>query len=228
MIRLGNILRADFARSEAALALPALRASFGPAHHAMFDFEAMSRLLSHNGPRGGLSERRRQRVQEALVALRTQRFFPHAGDDAAYRFEFATVDSALAAFREAHARSTLLHQREPSNGQRLFDLAQAEYWIGFVALEQGRLDDAGTWFRRYRDSGQQLAALDLGNFAWQRELSYGYHNLAVLEDARGRYAEAEEQMLAELELYRAWVAQRPDDRLLRSEMSDVASRGSAA
>ena len=103
VIRLGNILRADYARSEAALAQPALRASFGPAHHAMFDFEAMSRLLSHNGPRGGLSERRRERVQEALVALRTQRFFPraaHAGDGAAYRFEFATVDSALAAFRE--------------------------------------------------------------------------------------------------------------------------------
>jgi hypothetical protein len=139
------------------------------------------------------------------------------------RFSEGNHDAALAAFREAHARSTLLHQREPSNGQRLFDLAQAEYWIGFVALEQGRLDDAGTWFRRYRDSGQQLAALDLGNFAWQRELSYGYHNLAVLEDARGRYAEAEEQMLAELELYRAWVAQRPDDRLLRSEMSDAAS-----
>jgi len=77
--------------------------------------------------------------------------------------------------------------------------------------------------RRYLDSGRRLAALDPGNFAWQRELGYGYHNLAVLEDAAGRYAEAERQMLAELELYRAWVVQRPDDRLLRSEMSDVAS-----
>lgn len=139
------------------------------------------------------------------------------------RFSEGNHDAALAAFREAHARSTLLHQRDPSNGQRLFDLAQAEYWIGFVAFEQGRLEETGTWFGRYRDSGQRLAALDPGNFAWQRELSYGYHNLAVLEDARGRYAEAEQQMLAELELYRAWVAQRPDDSLLRSEMSDVVS-----
>ena len=52
---------------------------------------------------------------------------------------------------------------------------------------------------------QRLAALDPGNFAWQRELAYGYHNIAVLEDARGRYAEAEQQMLAELALYRAWA-----------------------
>ncbi len=139
------------------------------------------------------------------------------------RFNEGNHDAALAAFREAHARSTLLHQRDPSNGQRLFDLAQAEYWIGFIALEQGNLDEAGSWFRRYRDSGGRLAALDPTNFAWQRELGYGLHNLAVLEDAAGRYAEAERQMLAELELYRSWVAQRPDDRLLRSEMSDVAS-----
>jgi tetratricopeptide (TPR) repeat protein len=77
--------------------------------------------------------------------------------------------------------------------------------------------------RRYLDSGRRLAALDPGNFAWQRELGYGYHNLAVLEDAAGRFAEAERQMLAELELYRGWALERPDDRLLRSEMSDVAS-----
>ncbi len=139
------------------------------------------------------------------------------------RFNEGNHDAALAAFRDAHARSTLLHQRDPADDQRLFDLAQSQYWIGVVALEQGRLDEAGTWMRRYLDSGRGLAALDPGNFAWQRELGYGHHNLAVLEDAVGRYAEAEQQMLAELELYRGWVVERPDDRLLRSEMSDVAS-----
>jgi hypothetical protein len=103
VIRLGNILRADFARSEAALTQPALQASFGSAHRGMFDFEAMSRLLSHNGPRGGLGGRRRQRVEEALAVLRTQRFFPRAGsadDGEVLGFEFATTDAALAAFRE--------------------------------------------------------------------------------------------------------------------------------
>ena len=51
VIRLENILRADFARSEAALAVPALQASFGSAHHGMFDFQAMSQLLSRGGRR---------------------------------------------------------------------------------------------------------------------------------------------------------------------------------
>ncbi len=101
VIRLGDILRADRARSQAALEQPALQACFGGAHHELFDFGAMSRLLSHGGPRGGLGERRRQRVEEALEALRAQRFFPsgeRAG--AVHGFEFDTAGAALAAFRE--------------------------------------------------------------------------------------------------------------------------------
>jgi ferredoxin len=100
-VRLGDILRADRARSHAALEQPALQASFGGAHHGLFDFGTMSRLLSSAGPRGGLGERRRRRVEEALEVLRTQRFFPGGGKDGgAFAFEFATADAALAAFRE--------------------------------------------------------------------------------------------------------------------------------
>jgi len=103
VIRLGDILRADYARSEAALTQPALEASFGAAHRGMFDFGAMSRLLSHTRPRGGLGERRSQRVKESLAVLREQRFFPLAGEatgSGAHEFEFASAGAALAAFRE--------------------------------------------------------------------------------------------------------------------------------
>ena len=103
VIRLGNILRADFVRSEAALAQPALQASFGSAHRSMFDFDAMSRLLSRSGPRGGLGAQRRRRVEEALSVLRAQRFFAGSGQPTAspvHAFEFETADAALAAFRE--------------------------------------------------------------------------------------------------------------------------------
>jgi tetratricopeptide (TPR) repeat protein len=105
-----------------------------------------------------------------------------------------------------------MHQRAPANGQRLFDLAQAEYWIGFVALEQGRYDESGVWFRKYRDSGIRLAAMDRKNFDWQREVAYGHQTLAVLDERRGRYAEAERAVREELALYRTWTAQRPMTR----------------
>lgn len=132
-------------------------------------------------------------------------------------------DAAMVAFREAHARSTALYQREPEKGQRLFDLAQAEYWIGFVALQQGRHDETGVWFRRYRDSAIKLAAMDRGNFAWQKEVAYGHQTLAALDESRGRYAEAERAMLAQLKLYRGWVKQQPAELELRFEAANVAS-----
>jgi tetratricopeptide (TPR) repeat protein len=132
-------------------------------------------------------------------------------------------DAALAAFREAHARSTMLFGRDPANGQRLFDLAQAEFWIGFVALRQGRHDEAGVWMHKYRDSAIRLAAMDADNFDWQREVAFGYQNLAVLDESLGRYAEAERSMRAQLDLYRDWVGDRPGDLEVRSEFANVAS-----
>ena len=131
------------------------------------------------------------------------------------RLEEGNHDEAMAAFRESHARSLQLHRRDPGNGQRLFDLAQAEYWIGDVALRQGRHEDAGEWLRRYRDSAIRLAALDPSNFDWQKEQAYGYHNLAVLDESLGRYVEAERAMSAQVGLYRQWLRERPQDLELR-------------
>ena len=106
VIRLGDILRADYMRSEQALQQPALKASFGSAHHGLFDFGAMSKVLQRVGPPGGLGERRRARVEQARSVLTAQRFFPSAGesDDKAgasgvHEFSFDSPAEALAAFR---------------------------------------------------------------------------------------------------------------------------------
>ena len=139
------------------------------------------------------------------------------------RLEEGNHGEAMAAFREAHARSTALLARAPGNGQRLFDLAQAEYWIGFVAWQQGRHDDAGVWLTRYRDSAIRLAAMDRGNFDWQKEVAYGHHNLAVLDDSLGRHVEAERAMREELALYRKWTQANPNDTSVRFEAANVAS-----
>jgi tetratricopeptide (TPR) repeat protein len=130
---------------------------------------------------------------------------------------------AMAAFREAHARSTALHERDPEDGQRLYDMAQAEYWIGFVALQQGRLEDTGIWFRRYRDSAIKLAAMDPNNFDWQQEVAHGHHNLAVLDERQGRYAEAVRGMGHVLQLRRAWSQARPRDTEVRQSVADTVS-----
>lgn len=130
---------------------------------------------------------------------------------------------AMTAFREAHARTTTLYQRAPKNGQRLFDLAQAEYWIGFVAWQQGRYDDAKIWLSKYRDSGIKLAAMDRRNFAWQKEPAYGYQTLAVLNQSIGNNDAAKKSMQAVRKLYVDWLKKYPDDLQLKYEDADNAS-----
>ncbi|MBP7370096.1 MAG: TIR domain-containing protein [Arenimonas sp.] len=130
---------------------------------------------------------------------------------------------AMKAFREAHARTTALYQRAPKNGQRLFDLAQAEYWIGFVAWQQGRYDEAGLWLTKYRDSGIKLAAMDRSNFAWQKEPAYGHQTLAVLNQSIGNNEVAKKSMQAVRKLYVDWLKKYPDDLQLNYEDADNAS-----
>ena len=139
------------------------------------------------------------------------------------RLDQGHADKAMVAFRDAHTRSSELYRRQPENGQRLFDLAQAEYWIGFVFWRQGRLDDAGTWLGRYRDSALRLAAMDRTNFAWQREVAYGEVNLGTLDLARGRDQQAERVFRTAYALYHGWTHAHPHDTGLRDEAANIAS-----
>lgn len=139
------------------------------------------------------------------------------------RLDQGHAGKAMLAFRDAHTRSSELYRRQPGNGQRLFDLAQAQYWIGFVFWRQGRLDDAETWLGRYRDSALRLAAMDRTNFAWQREVAYGEVNLGTLDLARGRDKQAERIFHAAYTLYQGWVSAHPHDTGLRDEAANIAS-----
>jgi tetratricopeptide (TPR) repeat protein len=139
------------------------------------------------------------------------------------RLNEGKYDQAMAAFREAYDRSSALFDRDPRNGQRLFDRAQSEYWIGLVQWNRGLFDDAQTWLTRYRDSALRLAAMDRSNFAWQQEVAYGQENLATVDLSRGRNREAEKAYLEELALYRQWMRQRPQDLALRESAANTIS-----
>jgi hypothetical protein len=107
VIRLDDILRADYMRSEQALQQPALKASFGVAHHDLFDFGVMAKVLKRAGHTGGLGDRRRARIEQAKAALLSQRFFAPiteldgmAEPKGFHAFSFDEPAAALAAFRE--------------------------------------------------------------------------------------------------------------------------------
>ncbi len=115
VMKLSDILSADFIRSKEGLSADRLRASVGSAHQSTFDFDAMSRVLAESSPSVPMPESRRQRVRGLLTALRTQRFFPPAGEGdkwigvaEPYSFVFETCADAVAAYRERLPKMTEL------------------------------------------------------------------------------------------------------------------------
>ena len=106
VLKLSDILKADFERSEAGRSAKHLKAAVGTGFGAAFDFDAMSNLLAKALPKDEFPESRRKRIRALLEALNTQQFFPAAaapakkGGAKAYSFLFERCSDALAAFRE--------------------------------------------------------------------------------------------------------------------------------
>jgi 4Fe-4S single cluster domain of Ferredoxin I len=102
--KLSDILRADFNRSDAGRSAESLKASIGDLHADLFDFGAMSRLLTKAAPETMLSESRRTRIRALLSVLESQRFYAGTagagGGESAYSFVYQSCADALAAYRE--------------------------------------------------------------------------------------------------------------------------------
>lgn len=101
--KLTDILQADFMHSGAARDAEQLENAVGGTDHAVFDFAAMARVLRSAPAADPLPARRRQRIEDAIDTLRSQRFVgPDGlpGGSGLHPFEFDTCAAAREAFRE--------------------------------------------------------------------------------------------------------------------------------
>ena len=115
VMKLSDILTADFGNSKEGMSAERLRASIGSAHRDTFDFAAMSRMLTAATVNVPMPEKRRQRIRGLLAALRTQRFVPPGTDSdkwigaaEPYSFIFESCAEAVAAYRERLPKMTEL------------------------------------------------------------------------------------------------------------------------
>jgi hypothetical protein len=115
IMKLSDILSAEFGHSKEGMSAERLQASIGAAHRGTFDFDAMSRMLTAASVNVPMPENRRARVRALLATLRTQRFFPPAteadkwiGVAEPYSFKFETCSEAVAAYRERLPKITEL------------------------------------------------------------------------------------------------------------------------
>src|SRR5450830_806876 len=107
VLKLSDILKADYQRSDAGRSAKQLQAAVGTGFGGAFDFDAMSRMLSKALPKDVFPESRRKRIRELLEVLSAQQFYPaplapakKAGAAKPYSFLFDSCADALAAFRE--------------------------------------------------------------------------------------------------------------------------------
>ncbi|MDR2112429.1 MAG: hypothetical protein LBQ62_04910 [Candidatus Accumulibacter sp.] len=101
VIKLSEILQADFANSNAGRSAANLKRTFGSGPLDKFDFETMSKLLCRSAPKENLSKNRKRRIEKLLATLKTQQFFPspHSASEP-YAFAFDSCGEAIKAYRE--------------------------------------------------------------------------------------------------------------------------------
>ncbi|MEP6391054.1 MAG: toll/interleukin-1 receptor domain-containing protein [Halioglobus sp.] len=114
------------------------------------------------------------------------------------RIDQFRYEEAMPVFTQAYERSAVLVQKSPTDTGRLFDRAQAEFWIGYIHRTQSDLPRARQWIERYRDSAVEMLALDPTGETALREMAYGHHNLAVLDVDENKLERAREGFQLEI------------------------------
>jgi hypothetical protein len=88
VLKLSDVLKAEFERSAEGMSSKRLQASVGTGYAQAFDFDKMAGLLAKTQRKHGMPDSRKARINDLLKILKTQRFFP--GSDASANRDPAT------------------------------------------------------------------------------------------------------------------------------------------
>jgi len=92
--------------------------------------------------------------------------------------------AAMTAFSRSLAALVNLYLRDKSNPESLFELGQAEFWVGYAHMDNGDLDLAEKSMTRYGVVARRLINADPKNADNVMELSYTLMNLAAIQTMR--------------------------------------------
>lgn len=178
ILQLSNIVHADFATSDAARTPQQLQASMRGAFETAFDFDRMSAMLTRAHPTSGLSAARRQRIENVLRVLTSQRFFraesdAHEHEAEPYTFLYTSCTDMADAYCERMPKMIeLAKATEIAALEVKGEYNEAQHDAVFEAYgENGLTGDALAQFPDYllwltaraRDEHGELMALLAGN-----------------------------------------------------------------
>lgn len=99
-------------------------------------------------------------------------------------------NGAARLYHEAMDGTAEAVRRKPDDPQRLFDHAQNVFWVGDLARQQGRIDQAETAYREYKRLADRMVAIEPNNLKWRMEVQYARVNLGIIAMRRRQFAQA--------------------------------------
>ena len=94
------------------------------------------------------------------------------------------IAGASEQFDNSRAAIIELHQREGNTTRAVFELGQAEYYVGEIHAVNGELDEALQHWSHYGALSRRLLNAEPNNPKYVMELSYTLNNLGALEQSR--------------------------------------------
>ena len=157
-----------------------------------------------------------------LQNLEPDRLLPETGKRVALAFrqmgwvnQFqAKPDEALGSFTRSRDVLARLHDNYPEDTGLLFELGNAEYYIGTLHMTQGRHDSALSSMENYHRLTHVLSQKDPDNPDWILELSYSHNNLAAvhLDSGKGVDRVTLSNISEAIRLMEVVVAMKPEDQ----------------
>ena len=129
------------------------------------------------------------------------------------------LEEATKPLEESRALAAALVVRKPDDPERLYELGQSEFWVGYVHWRRRHLDEALERFKSYVDISEKLVAAAPQNGDYQLELSSANSNIASVLQERGDLAGALERFKASLRIDRSLSEKSPDDNALRRSVA---------
>jgi tetratricopeptide (TPR) repeat protein len=117
------------------------------------------------------------------------------------------------AFGQAAATTHTLVERDPKDGQRIFDEAQNVFWLGYVRWRRGDVAGAERGFKRYDTLARRLVQLDSRRAEWRVEVAYANNNLGTLLFEQGRPEEAAAAFRKALAVFEAERVRAPNAKV---------------
>jgi len=135
------------------------------------------------------------------------------------RFSQGQLEPALEAFVESRKVASELSASDQQNEYFLFELGQAEFWVGYVAWERRDLDGADQAFKAYKAISDELYARDPGNEDYLLERLYAASNLGSVSLERGDPQAAANHFQDAIAINESMLVANPEDLALKHELA---------